>query len=56
MVPSPFDIPPGCPFHPRCAHFMPGICDMGVPAEIPVGVDHSVRCVLYADQAEGKSA
>jgi peptide/nickel transport system ATP-binding protein len=56
MVPSPFDIPPGCPFHPRCAHIIPGVCDVVIPAEIPVGADHSVRCVLYTDQAEGKSA
>ena len=53
MVPSPFDIPPGCPFHPRCPHFMPGICDAALPAEISLGADRSVRCVLYADQMEG---
>jgi peptide/nickel transport system ATP-binding protein len=52
MVPSPFDIPRGCPFHPRCAHFMPGICDTAVPEEIPVGADHTVRCVLYAEEAQ----
>jgi peptide/nickel transport system ATP-binding protein len=53
MVPSPFDIPRGCPFHPRCAHFMPGICDGAVPAETPIGESHSVRCYLYSEQAEG---
>lgn len=56
MVPSPFAIPSGCPFHPRCAHFMPGVCDVALPAEIPVGEDHSVRCVLYAEEAEGGAA
>ncbi len=53
MVPSPFAIPRGCPFHPRCAQFMSGICDAALPPEIPVGGDHSVRCFLYDEQAEG---
>jgi peptide/nickel transport system ATP-binding protein len=53
MVPSPFDIPRGCPFHPRCANFMPGICDEAVPAETPLEGLHTVRCYLYSEQAEG---
>ncbi len=53
MVPSPFAIPRGCPFHPRCAQFMPGICDATLPEEIPVGGGHSVRCFLYDEQTEG---
>jgi peptide/nickel transport system ATP-binding protein len=53
MVPSPFDIPTGCPFHPRCAHFMPSVCDERVPAEIPLEVGHSVRCHLYPERVEG---
>ncbi|MBN8635026.1 MAG: ABC transporter ATP-binding protein [Anaerolineae bacterium] len=53
MVPSPFDIPSGCPFHPRCAHFMPGVCDAAVPAETPLDEAHTVRCYLYSQQAEG---
>ena len=54
MVPSPFDIPRGCPFHPRCAHFMPGVCDTLVPAETPLEPpSHTVRCYLYSEQAEG---
>ena len=28
-VPSLTEIPPGCPFHPRCPHFKPGLCDVG---------------------------
>lgn len=55
MVPSPYDIPHGCPFHPRCSQFISGVCDVALPAEIPVGEDHSVRCVLYAEQTEGGS-
>jgi oligopeptide/dipeptide ABC transporter ATP-binding protein len=52
MVPSPFAIPKGCPFHPRCAHFMPRVCDEAAPAETPLEGAHSVRCYLYSEQAE----
>jgi oligopeptide/dipeptide ABC transporter ATP-binding protein len=52
MVPSPFAIPRGCPFHPRCAHFMPRVCDETAPAETPLEGAHSVRCYLYSEQAE----
>jgi len=30
-VPALTEIPPGCPFHPRCAHLIPGKCDRGNP-------------------------
>jgi oligopeptide/dipeptide ABC transporter ATP-binding protein len=30
-VPSLTDIPPGCPFHPRCPYARPGLCDVGEP-------------------------
>jgi peptide/nickel transport system ATP-binding protein len=53
MVPSPFDIPRGCPFHPRCASFMPGVCDAAPPGETAFDAAHSVRCYLYSEQAEG---
>ncbi|MCC6804288.1 MAG: ABC transporter ATP-binding protein [Anaerolineae bacterium] len=53
MVPSPFDIPPGCPFHPRCANFMSGVCDAAMPAEVPLEASHTVRCFLYSEQVEG---
>jgi oligopeptide/dipeptide ABC transporter ATP-binding protein len=47
MVPSPFSIPPGCPFHPRCPKFMPGVCDLTEPPVIDLHTDHYVRCFLY---------
>ncbi|QPC83364.1 ABC transporter ATP-binding protein [Phototrophicus methaneseepsis] len=53
MVPSPFNIPPGCPFHPRCASFMPGVCDAALPADVPLDDEHSVRCFLYSEKTEG---
>src|SRR5438309_8120076 len=30
-VPHPYNRPAGCPFHPRCAKFMPGTCDAFQP-------------------------
>jgi oligopeptide/dipeptide ABC transporter ATP-binding protein len=42
MVPDPFSIPSGCPFHPRCPLYRPGICDE--PAWVEVGPSHWVRC------------
>ena len=46
-VPHPYDRPPGCPFHPRCADFIAGTCDRGAPSLRPVGDQHSVSCFLY---------
>ncbi|MEZ4657336.1 MAG: ABC transporter ATP-binding protein [Caldilineaceae bacterium] len=31
MVPTPADMPDGCPFHPRCAQAIPGVCDVREP-------------------------
>lgn len=46
-VPSPFQRPSGCPFHPRCPEFMPGVCDTTTPPMIEAGREHKVRCHLY---------
>lgn len=47
MVPSPFAIPSGCAFHPRCPHFMPGVCDVKEPPVVDLGPGHAVNCFLY---------
>jgi len=47
-VPDPYNTPPGCPFHPRCADAKPGLCDVDEPQWIPVGREHYVRCHLYS--------
>jgi peptide/nickel transport system ATP-binding protein len=39
--------PPGCRFHPRCSHFMPGLCDVEVPPEFEPHVEHKVSCWLF---------
>jgi peptide/nickel transport system ATP-binding protein len=46
-IPHPYNRPPGCPFHPRCIEFMPGICDQHEPALAPVNHDQEVSCFLY---------
>ena len=49
MVPDAYNIPPGCSFHPRCAHFKPGVCDREVPELIEVSPGHKVSCFLYGE-------
>ena len=44
-VPALTEIPPGCPFHPRCDHCKPGTCDVGGPPALqPVGDGHLAAC------------
>jgi len=49
-VPSPFDRPRGCSFHPRCNEMIPGVCDVIDPENTQVGEEHHVRCVLYTPE------
>ena len=48
-IPDPYSQVTGCPFHPRCPSFMPGLCDTLIPQETSVGGDafRTVRCHLY---------
>jgi peptide/nickel transport system ATP-binding protein len=46
-VPSPFERPKGCAFHPRCEKFISGVCDVEAPKNLAVGEEHRVRCHLY---------
>ncbi|MFN8440264.1 MAG: ABC transporter ATP-binding protein [Caldilineaceae bacterium] len=48
-VPSPFNLPTGCVFHPRCPAFMPGKCDKIVPKWTMVGEEHWANCLLYEE-------
>jgi len=57
MVPDPYSIPPGCPFHPRCAQYMPGICDRD--QEIPfyqISEHQWARCYLYDQDVKKQKA
>jgi len=46
-IPSPFQRPSGCPFHPRCTRAMQGRCDVQMPVLTQLDDQHSVRCLLY---------
>jgi oligopeptide/dipeptide ABC transporter ATP-binding protein len=51
-VPSPFAMPAGCRFHPRCPLAIPGLCDVEEPPLIAVNAQHVARCVLAQPQAQ----
>jgi oligopeptide/dipeptide ABC transporter ATP-binding protein len=42
-------LPPGCAFHPRCEHQLPGRCDTDHPALDAIARDHAVRCLRWRD-------
>jgi peptide/nickel transport system ATP-binding protein len=46
-IPHPYNRPSGCPFHPRCPEFMPGICNQHDPKLLPVADKQAVSCFLY---------
>ena len=48
--PSLLHPPPGCRFHPRCPHAMPGLCDTRDPPDFLPRPDHPTSCWLH----EGK--
>ena len=52
MVPTPDQMPRGCPFHTRCPKFIPGTCDTAVPELRVAGPDHRARCVLVGETTE----
>ena len=46
VVPSPFDLPQGCYFAPRCEHVMPQ-CLEKFPDEYAINDTHTASCYLY---------
>jgi peptide/nickel transport system ATP-binding protein len=50
MVPSPFQRPSGCPFHPRCEQAIKGLCDQIVPGSIALSEHHLTKCLLYDEK------
>lgn len=44
QVPSPFQLPPGCHFGPRCEHFVAEICQKTAPRLHEITPSHWVRC------------
>ena len=50
QLPLPFERPQGCYYHPRCAHFTEGLCEVAHFKMEPVvdsAPDHRVRCRRY---------
>ena len=52
MVPSFYELPVGCSFHPRCRYAME-VCREKPPDLIDIGGDHLVQCHLYAPNKKG---
>ncbi len=44
MVPDPFNVPPGCAFHPRCVHALGGQCDVQMPDIVTISALQAARC------------
>ena len=45
-VPNLRDVPPGCPFHPRCEAYRAGLCDIGAVPELEeLAPGHRVACM-----------
>jgi peptide/nickel transport system ATP-binding protein len=47
MVPDPYSVVPGCPFHPRCDSYIRGTCEQAFPEATDFGPDYYVHCYLY---------
>jgi oligopeptide/dipeptide ABC transporter ATP-binding protein len=47
MVPSPYDRPGGCSFHPRCNYAVAGVCDRVAPETIILEEGHTARCLIH---------
>jgi peptide/nickel transport system ATP-binding protein len=45
-IPSPMELPRGCPFHPRCPKAME-ICSQQEPLPVSISDKHQVSCYLY---------
>jgi len=48
MMPDPTNLPPGCPFSPRCPHCMDK-CREIHPEDVVLG-EHKIKCHLFADE------
>jgi oligopeptide/dipeptide ABC transporter ATP-binding protein len=44
MVPDPYNVPPGCSFHPRCLHAVDGVCNVETPPDIAFPDGQRARC------------
>jgi oligopeptide/dipeptide ABC transporter ATP-binding protein len=51
-VPNLTALPPGCSFHPRCPHVVPGRCDTAEPPLEEAEPGWKVRCVRWRELDE----
>ena len=51
LMPDPTNLPPGCPFHPRCDYAME-VCSQSLPENKWLSESHCVECHLYKDTNE----
>ena len=51
-VPSPYQMPTGCKFHPRCPDSIPGVCEVRDPPLTEIASDHQVSCYLYGGRED----
>lgn len=51
-IAHPFNRPAGCPFHPRCTHFMCGVCNVSQPKLTQVAENHFASCFLFQTAGE----
>ena len=48
-VPSPVDVPGGCPFHTRCPRMLGPVCQLHAPPWREVGGEHRIYCHIPLD-------
>ncbi len=48
-IPSPIDVPPGCPFHTRCPQKIGPICETARPTLAPDATGRKIACHLYQE-------
>jgi oligopeptide/dipeptide ABC transporter ATP-binding protein len=49
-IPSLAEMPPGCPFHPRCPFAKKGLCDIGSPPPLEqIGNEHAAACLRWQE-------
>lgn len=51
-VPNPYAMPAGCKFHPRCADYIPNVCETCEPPLTEIAPGHEVSCYLYGGREE----
>ncbi|MEX2644365.1 MAG: oligopeptide/dipeptide ABC transporter ATP-binding protein [Acetobacterales bacterium] len=54
--PNPIDPPQACTFHPRCIHFMKGLCDEIAPRPLVQDDGGMAECHLYDEKYAAKAA